>query len=406
MVVGASAAGLLAGIFAGRAGAEVLLLETRPKPGAKIRVSGGGRCNLLPSEAVPEDFHTGGAARAMRNVLLSWPLPEVRAFFESELAIPLKVEDTGKVFPRSERPLDIVEALLSECSRLGVELRTSSRVSSVKTTRSGFEVALADADPIRADRVILATGGLSLPKTGSDGGGYRLARSLGHKLAPTFPVLVPLTTADRAWLALPGVSLPVTLRARREGSFVHERTGSFLFTHRGFSGPVVLDISRALTSAPANDVTLEAHWGGPTTDWPARLRTPGRVTVGSIVREALPRRLADLLLDRAGVPPESRLAELPRENRNILERELSACVLPIEGNEGYRTAEATGGGIPLDELRTKTLESRKNPGLHFAGEIIDVDGRIGGYNFLWAFVTGRRAGQAAARDLREPRMNG
>lgn len=371
------------------------MLETRPKPGAKIRVSGGGRCNLLPSEAAVDDFHTGGSRQAMRNVLLSWPLSDVRAFFEEDLGIPLRLEPSGKIFPASEQPQDVVTALLGELGRVGGTLRTRSRVGSIRKDGDRFRLRLDDGDPVETDRVVLATGGLSLPKSGSDGGGLALARALGHELAPTFPVLVPLTTGDPAWQSLPGVSVPATLRVRHGEKTIASSSGSFLFTHRGFSGPVVLDLSREITRPDTSDLRLEAHWGGEATDWSALLRRGGAGTVGGLVRGVLPRRLADLLLSRASATPDHRLAELARAGRAMLERELSACPLPVSGDEGYRTAEATGGGIRLQDLHTKTLESRHVPGLYFAGEMIDVDGRIGGYNFLWAFVSGRRAGKAA-----------
>lgn len=377
-----------------------MVLETRPKPGAKIRVSGGGRCNLLPSEAEPGDFHTSGSTRTLRNILLSWPLADVRTFFERELDIPLKVEATGKVFPVSERPLDVVEALLGECRRVGGEIRTSTRVTGVTRTAAGFDLETFGGGTLSSTRLVLATGGLSLPKTGSDGGGLELARALGHELVPTYPVLVPLTTPAPGWRSLPGLSVEATLRVQAEGRTVDERTGSLLFTHRGISGPVVLDASRALTSRPDGTARLEVHWGGTGVDWHAHLRTPGRATVGSLLRDHLPRRLADQLLDIAGVGGDQRAAELSRTARVALEDTLCACEIPIDDSEGYRTAEATGGGIRLGDIRPKTLESRAVPGLHFAGEMLDVDGRIGGYNFLWAFVSGRRAGEGAARNLR------
>lgn len=389
--MGASAAGLLAAISAARAGAHVVAFETRPKPGAKIRVSGGGRCNLLPSELSPADFHTSGSRRSLRNILLSWPLEEVRAFFEVELGIPLKRESSGKLFPASERPLDVVQALLRASELGGVELRTGARVTAIERQGAGFVVASTGTDRVHAERVVLATGGLSLPKTGSDGSGFALARALGHEIVPTFPVLVPLTSGDATWAALAGVSVLATVRVLDEGALVMERTGSFLFTHRGFSGPVVLDVSRAVHPR----AVVEVHWGGAGTPWANLLRAPGPSSVGRVLRDALPRRLADQLLARAGVPAERRAAEMRRTERRALEGELVACRLPVDGNEGYRTAEATGGGIPLADVQTKSLESRIAPGLHFAGEMLDVDGRIGGYNFLWAFVTGRRAGRAA-----------
>jgi predicted Rossmann fold flavoprotein len=398
VVVGAGAAGMLAAIFAGRSGVRTLLLETRPQPGAKIRVSGGGRCNLLPSQLEADDFHTHGSAHAMRNVLLSWPLEEVRAFFEGELGIPLKVEPTGKVFPVSDDPREVVAALLAECARAGVELAGGFRVASARRAEGEpfrFELADDTGRTVRAERVALATGGLSLPKTGSDGGGLELARALGHELVPTHPALVPLLTADPAWRELAGISLPVRLTVLREERALESRCGDFLFTHAGFSGPVVLDLSHHFAGAAGARCSLHAQWGGDgAPDWERLLREGGKQRVESILREALPRRLAGVLLARAGIAAEQKASEFPREARKRLLEQLAACPLAIRGDEGYRTAEVTDGGIALAELKTRTLESRVVPGLFFAGEMIDVTGRIGGYNFLWAFVSGRKVGRA------------
>jgi predicted Rossmann fold flavoprotein len=405
-IVGAGAAGLLAAIFAARGGVEPLLLETRPTPGAKIRVSGGGRCNLLPSRLGLDDFSTEGSRRALRNVLFSWPLDEVRAFFERDHGIALEVEASGKIFPRSDDAREVVAALLRESARVGVTLRGGFRVVGLRHAEGGaFVLDAADGRSIRARRVVLATGGLSLPKTGSDGGGYALARSLGHGLAPTFPALVPLLSSDPRWTALAGVSCRARLRAVRDAGdaerILEERAGDLLFTHRGFSGPLVLDMSHHVTRPGSDSGTrlvlgfaAEAGDGG-LSSWDERLRL-GRGTVGGVLRRALPRRLADEIASLAAVSPEQALAELTRPDRQSLTKCLDALPLPVAGSEGYRTAEVTGGGIPLSEVSLRTLESRIAPGLYLAGEMLDAFGRIGGYNFLWAWVTGRKVGLALA----------
>jgi predicted Rossmann fold flavoprotein len=400
VVVGA--AGLAAAIFAARAGVRPLVFETRAKPGAKIRVSGGGRCNVLPSQASIDDFHTSGSTNALRKLFASWPLESVRDFFERELGIELVVEATGKVFPRSDDAREVVAALLGELERVGAELRAGVAVERLERAPHGLDLVLADGERIAARRVIVATGGLSLPKTGSDGAGLRFASALGHALEPDYPALVPLFAGEAAWGELAGLSLPARLRVVRDGRIVAERRGDLLFTHRGFSGPVALDVSLHLTAPWAGDARLFAHWVGRSAPaWDDWLRQGGRRPVGAALREELPRRLAALLLERARVDPERSLAQLAREERARLVEQLDACPLPIAGNEGYRTAEVTGGGVTLAELVTNTLESRLVPGLHFAGEVVDVTGRIGGFNFLWAWVSGRRAGEAAARALLE-----
>jgi len=403
VVVGAGAAGLLTAIFAAREGVPVLLLETRPKPGAKIRVSGGGRCNVLPSAVSIDDFHTEGSRNAMRNALCSWPLREVRAFFEKELGIALKVEDTGKVFPESDDAREVVRALLDECARTGVELLGDARVTELARLpgeRPLFELTLASGERLRAGNVVLATGGLSLPKTGSDGAGFEFARACGHAIVPTYPALVPLSSSDPRWAALAGISLRTSLSVVHEGRVEAEFEGDLLFTHRGFSGPVVLDASHRLTAPWSPGRELRAQWiGTQIVDWDVRLRGGGTQTVGRLLRDVMPRRLVEALLDLAGVPPDRSLSQLSRDERRCVVEVLDACPLSIDGNAGYRAAEVTGGGVPLGQLKTSTLESRLVPGLYFAGEIVDVTGRIGGFNFLWAWVSGRKVGQAVARAL-------
>ena len=410
--MGAGAAGLTAAIFAARAGARVLLLETRPTPGAKIRASGGGRCNVLPSTVALADFHTSGSRTALRNILFSWPLDDVRAFFEHDLGVPLKLESTGKLFPADDDPRRVVAALVGACRAAGVALYGDFRVTKVSRfdapgagaagagaaakVAARFALTAAGGARVTCDRLVLATGGLSLPKTGSDGHGFALVRAWGHALVPPYPALVPLLCDDPRWRALAGVSLPARVRAMRNGRvLVEERTGSFLFTHRGFSGPVVLDMSRHLTGPAGEATQLRVGWGGDEApDWDDRLRRGGARPLAGLLAERLPRRLAERLIEETGLQPAVRAADLTRESRRALVAALADFPLPVVGNEGYRTAEVTGGGVPLGELSPRTLESRIVPGLHFAGEILDGTGRIGGFNFLWAWVTGRKAGLA------------
>ena len=398
-VVGAGAAGLFAALFAARGGVRTLLLETRPQPGAKIRVSGGGRCNVLPSVAELADFHTHGSRNSLRNLLFSWPLAEVRAFFERDLEIALVVEPTGKVFPASNDPREIVGALLAKCAEAGVELVCGFRVVGLRRSADGFELTSEDGRSVSAARVVLATGGLSLPKTGSDGGGLQMARELGHALVATHPALVPLLAADERWGTLAGIALPVELTVRHGDKPLEQRTGDFLFTHKGFSGPVVLDLSHHFTCPERERPRLFARFGG-AVDWDAALVGGGAATAAVVLRKDVPRRLAALLLERAGVDAETRCAELTRASRLALVRELSDCELTLRGDEGYRTAEVTDGGIALADVEPRALESRRVPGLFFAGEMLDATGRIGGYNFLWAFVTGRKVGQGIAAAAR------
>src|SRR5688572_6952763 len=312
VVVGAGAAGLTAAIFAGRGGLAPLVLETRERPGAKIRVSGGGRCNVLPSASSSEDFHTEGSRHSLRKLLASWPLESVREFFERELGIALKVEDTGKVFPLSDDPREVAAALLGALERAGGRLAAGQRVAQVRRLapvaglpEARFELATASGERLRARRLILATGGRSLPKTGSDGAGLALAAALGHRPHPSYPDLVPLLAADPGWGELAGLSLPARLRVERDGATALERSGDFLFTHKGFSGPVALDVSWQLSAPFAAGGRLFAHWiGRSAPDWDAWLQQGGARTIDLALRDELPRRLAQRLIELSGVPPE------------------------------------------------------------------------------------------------------
>ena len=427
-IIGAGASGCLAGIFSARAGVRTLVLETRRQPGAKIRVSGGGRCNVMPSASSLADFETRGSSPFLRNVLGSWPLADVRSFFENDLSLPLVTEATGKVFPRSQRSRDVVEGLLAELARSGAELVGDARVVSLRAEAGGgWRIGLASGEEILAGRVVVATGGLSMPKTGSDGSGWRLLRKLGHRLEQPMPALVPLhgrsafggpegSHGDGGGLA--GISLPARLTALRGGRPIGEAAGDFLFTHRGYSGPVVLDISRHWTctepfpSEPgggaangprADEATIVAAWGRPglggcpSQAWQQALSRSGRASVASLVRAELPRRLADALCNAVHAElAERRASELERPLRRQLLAALCEMPLPIDCSEGYRTAEVTSGGVMLKEVNAKTLESRLAPGVYLCGETLDVSGRIGGFNFLWAWASGRRAGLAAA----------
>ena len=220
---------------------------------------------------------------------------------------------------------------------------------------------------------------------------------MGHSIRPTYPALVGLRTEDESVAKLAGISLPVRARIVNKGRTVQTRSGDFLFTHQGFSGPVILDLSHWFTSAQDPVPRLLVKWGGQgAPDWETLLRKGGPAQVGTMARDTMPRRLADHLLLRAAVSPERKAAELTREERARLVATLEDFPLSISGSEGYAKAEVTGGGLPLEEVHLATLESRVQPGLHFAGEIFDVTGRLGGYNFLWAWITGRKAGLAVS----------
>jgi len=389
-VVGAGAAGLTAAIFARREapGAGIVALDGAPKIGAKILISGGGRCNVTHDVVSPDDFN--GNRNAVARVLRTFPVGETTRWF-AEMGVTLKREETGKLFPTTDRARTVVDALLRACD--GVEIRTGTRVTSIAAgATGGFVIAAAGAPQLLARRVILATGGKSVPKTGSDGGGYALAKALGHTVSETFPALVPLVLEAGHWMtSLSGTSADVELTVKSDtGRVLARQRGSMLFTHFGLSGPVVLDVSRHWIASKGG--TLHVNFlPVETFESVDRQLTGAR---GNILRGRLPQRLADALLG------DTKMANLTKEERRRLVRAIVETPVPVVRDRGFDFAEVTAGGVPLNEIDLSTMHSRKRQGLYLCGEILDVDGRIGGYNFQWAWASGRLAGEHAGRSLR------
>ncbi|MCC7147045.1 MAG: NAD(P)/FAD-dependent oxidoreductase [Phycisphaeraceae bacterium] len=410
LVVGAGAAGLAAGIFAAQTAVEagrslrVVILEGAARTGAKILVSGGGRCNVTNQAVGPDDFNC--PPHALRKVMNRFDHLKTVAWF-SALGVELKCEPTGKLFPVTDQAKTVLEGLLKRCAELGVEIRNGWRVAKVASNEGRWVITHGQGQ-LTAEKVILATGGCSLPRTGSDGSGWQIARELGHTVTPTYPALVPLRLEEGMFHAeLAGIAQEVELTTRVEGrrpARVDQRRGSLLWTHFGISGPVVLDASR--------------FWTGPTAAGERPVMTvnflPGfdfakaeawlldavakraRQTLLRVVCEKVTRRLVEVLCAKVGVDPARTMAEFCREHRRELVHLLTELPLPIVGQRGWNYAEVTAGGVPLDEVDLKTMESRRAAGVYLAGEMLDCDGRIGGFNFQWAWATGYIAGTGAA----------
>jgi predicted Rossmann fold flavoprotein len=394
LVVGAGAAGLMAAIFAAEHGAAVRLIERTADGGRKILISGGGRCNVLPSQLAPERFVTDSATHVMRGLLRSWPLGQQRRFFEDELAIPLALEaETGKLFPASNRARDVRDALVRRAQARNVALEGNVRLIDLQPA-AGRWLAVTSAGTRETDCVIVATGGLSVPATGSDGIGLRLAERLGHRVNPVYPALTPLVADPPVHSPLSGVSLRARVRARA-GKTNAESTGGLLFTHRGYSGPAILDISHVPARHPGTRVRVQ--WAaGDAAEWERRF-ADGQGTVRGILASRLPERLAAQLMDEAHVPLDRRVSDLRRAERIALIDNLTSYTLPWTGDEGFKKAEVTGGGVALEEVDPRTLESRRHGGLFLCGEMLDAFGPIGGHNFVWAWATGRLAGIGATQ---------
>ncbi|MBV8517421.1 MAG: NAD(P)/FAD-dependent oxidoreductase [Acidobacteria bacterium] len=395
-IVGAGAAGLTAAIFATRTAPSprVVLLDGAARIGAKILISGGGRCNVTHDVVTPDDFN--GSRNAIAKVLRTFSVDATVRWFE-ELGVTLKREETGKLFPTTDKARTVLDALLRAASR--AELRAGHRVERIERNGSHFTLHTS-AGALTASRVVLSTGGCSVPKTGSDGHGYALARSLGHTIADPFPALVPLVLAEDHWMTKrSGTSADVELSVRASsGRVLARHRGALLCTHFGISGPVVLDVSRHWIAARRDDadaVLVVNFLPGETFESFERFllaeasRNP-RATLASALRGRVPERIVDALAEARP------LASLTKEQRRALVRAFVEQPLPIARDRGFDFAEVTAGGVPLSEVDVATMKSRRCDGLFLCGEILDVDGNIGGYNFQWAWASGRLAGTSAS----------
>jgi predicted Rossmann fold flavoprotein len=405
-IVGSGAAGLAAAIFAAETappGFRTVVLDGAKTLGAKILVAGGGRCNVTHHEVFPKDFN--GSQNIVRNVLAAFDVAATIRWFAS-LGVELKQEPTGKLFPVSNSARTVLQALLNRCDALNVTLSTGSRVTKIvppsEADRS-FQILHAGG-ALRSGRVIVATGGRSLPRSGSDGSGWEMLRELGHTVTPTYAALVPLVLSPQIFHAeLAGVSQEVELSVYAAGKRIDHRTGSLLWTHFGISGPVAMDASRHWTVAhetgaapvlqcnllPGENFQQVEQWLIQST-----AKRP-RASMLTHVSQRLTERTAAALLRHAGIDPALAASQLTREARRTLVQNLTALVLPVAQHRGWNYAEVTAGGVPLSEIDFRTMQSRKVPGLHLAGELLDCDGRIGGFNFQWAWATGFLAGRAA-----------
>ena len=397
-IIGAGAAGLMAGIWAARTNPQraIVVLDGALKLGAKILVSGGGRCNVTHHQVEASAF-AGSSRNAINKVLRRFDVSQTTAFFR-ELGVELKREETGKLFPTTDSAKTILHALLLAASQANVVIQHPCRVETIEKISDRFRIC-GEWGELAAREVVIATGGKSLPKTGSDRHGYEIVRALGHSISPrVFPALVPLILPPGHFIRdLSGLTVQATLEVRsRSGKKLIAFTDSTLCTHFGLSGPSVLDISRYYLDAKFEDpeTTLVINW------WPektteqldAELQALRQNSVVKYLHAALPQSLARALCQQADIDLSTSGNNLTRTQRLALARAVTQMPLPFTGDRGYDFAEVTAGGVPLSELHLDRMESRRCPGLHLCGEICDVDGRIGGFNFQWAWASGYVAG--------------
>jgi predicted Rossmann fold flavoprotein len=399
VVIGAGAAGLLAAIAAAERGRRTLLLEKNRKPGVKILMSGGTRCNLThatDNRGIIEAF--GPPGRFLHSALAALSVQDTIDLFEAE-GVATKVEETGKVFPISNRAADVLAALLRRLGRSGATLALDEPVLDLEQTENGISVTTPNR-VIAASRVILTSGGQSYPGSGTTGDGYGFAAKFGHTVVTPRPALAPLTVVE-PWVAeLRGVTIDdVALRIVGNETSLASRRGSLLFAHFGLSGPVALDVSRVVSGHPQPhtlkvEIDLLPAMPEPVLDELLRVEASraGKRQLAGVLAAKLPRRLCDALLTLAGLPADRKAAALSREDRGRLGAVLKRLTIPITGTLGFKKAEVTAGGVALDEVDSRTMQSKRLPALLIAGEVLDLDGPIGGYNFQAAFSTGWLAG--------------
>ena len=416
-IIGSGAAGLAAGIFSAetRRDLTIVLFDGARTIGSKILVSGGGRCNVTNAYVQPSDFHA--PQKVVARILQRFDEQATISWFQS-LGVELKQEPGGKLFPQSNQAKTVLTALLQRSKELHVQILNQHRVQTISPEKNGFRIQ-SNQGTFISRMVILATGGQSLPKSGSDGQGWSMAKNLGHSVTRPYPALVPLVL-NKAFIhsELSGVSHEVGLTTRVNQKMVDHRIGSLLWTHFGISGPVVLDASRfwVMANGQGKTVTLSLSCFPHQTKeevgcWLSHVsREPGRKTVLSWLSHHLPDRVAEKLCSLSDKQWNCRNDQFPRvamtplnqlsqEKRAILVDVLTDLSLPVVGQRGWNFAEVTAGGIPLSEINPKTMMSRIIPSLYLIGEMLDSDGRIGGFNFQWAWTTGFIAGWSAALEV-------
>ncbi len=401
VIVGAGAAGLMAAIHAAERGRRVLLLEKGKKPGVKILMSGGTRCNITHDcdvRGIIAAFGPNG--KFLHSALATLGPRDAIAFFEAE-GVATKIEETGKIFPVSNRAVDVLDALLNRLRRSGATLALSEPAKELLALPGGGFRIVTTSRTLMAEKVLITTGGKSYPGCGTVGDGYAFATVFGHTIVPPKPALVPLMVQP-AWIGeLRGITLPdVNLKVFEGDTLLTSRRGSMLFAHFGLTGPAPLDVSRAVSRHPKpSQLTLEVDLLPLEAEQhfeeylQAESLASGKKQLAVVLAEKVPRRVADQLLLQAGMPLDRKAAALSKADRKALVGFAKRLRLPLRGTLGFEKAEVTAGGVNLAEVDSRTMQSKLSPGLYLAGEVLDLDGWIGGYNFQSAWSTGWLAGR-------------
>ena len=422
IIVGGGAAGLMAAASAAQRGKQVLLLEKNKKIGVKILMSGGTRCNITHdcgAEGIVEAFGKNG--KFLYSALASLSPADVVAQIEAQ-GVPTKIESTGKIFPVSNKAIDVRDALSKLAADSGAVILPACSVVGIERREEGIDrfVVSTEKGEFTSKAVIITCGGKSYPGCGTTGDGYAWAEHFGHSIVATVPALTPVLSNCHWAHELKGITIDhVRVRVNQspaantdvnsiggksqkqpKAQTIAERIGSFLFTHWGFSGPAVLDVSREIARHPevktlelvCDFLPLESR-EQLTQHLSKRRSNEGKQLVGNLLTEFFPKRFANAMIQNSGVDPAKRNADLSRRDLMSFVEHIKSARFPIKGTLGFEKAEVTAGGVELKEVDSKTMQSKLVDGLFFAGEILDLDGRIGGFNFKSAFSTGWLAGQ-------------
>lgn len=415
LIIGGGAAGLMAAARSAECGHRTLLLEKNKQTGVKILMSGGTRCNITHATdqagiAAAFAKFDKKQAQFLRSALAALPPERVIEIIEAE-GVATKIEDTGKIFPVSNKAIDVRDALLKLATDRGADFRMNFAVDGIQQDSDGFAVKCGE-QAVRGKRLLITSGGQSYPGCGTTGDGYAWARQFGHRIVNPVPALTPLTTNEDWIRDLKGITVTDAAISivrndpnRMAGDygtkqFLDTRRSSLLLTHFGFSGPSALDISRVITrDAEGRDLRLvcdflpDKGFEPFVAELTSTLQKSGSKQLGKILPQFVPRRLAEAAIVQVGTELNHRAAELSKKQIRKLAIQLKACLVPLSGTLGFKKAEVTAGGVHLAEVDSKTMQSKLVEGLFFAGEVLDIDGPIGGFNFQAAFSTGWLAGQ-------------
>jgi predicted Rossmann fold flavoprotein len=403
-VIGAGPAGLFCAIHAASPAHRVLLLEKNPEPGAKILLAGSGQCNITHTGDVP-DFtrHYGDHGKFVKPALQIWTNRDLMTFFEKR-GLAMQAEENGKIFPVTQRSSDVLMVLVAECEKQGVAIHCSEPVQEISRELDRFTITTGTG-VYSAAAIVITTGGASYPQCGTTGDGYRLAASLGQPVTETAPALTPLLIRPFPFAALMGMSFTrMQFSVWREGKKVADRTGDVLFTHLGLSGPGILDASRGIR--PGDVVRLSFAGAMQREEFAADLakraaENPGWQVGTILAKYPIPERLNRKLLKISGIPDDLKCAHFSAAHRTALVTNCTAFPLTVAALGDYKIAMVTRGGVALNGVNPKTMESKIIPALFFAGEVLDIDGDTGGYNLQAAFSTGFLAALGIHKKMRE-----